>query len=224
MKQRIYARGENIQKNDWIYFKNKSKWEGPVKVVARDGKSLFAVRAGRLLTINADYADLAKFEGEFLGNPSPETEMVKQTGEQQVARDEAGNRNMKYIHVPEDEVGREAEVQELPGEGENAAVATGSGPTAHRTVRAGPGREAEEGDQEVQETRDDGQEVEEVRPQGLEKVDAARLKSHDLIQYRDANGVVRGKVLGRAGKAKGPLNKWWNVQDEGTGHRRAINL
>ena len=89
LKQRIYARGENIQKNDWIYFKNKSKWEGPVKVVARDGKSLFAVRAGRLLTINADYADLAKFEGEFLGNPSPETEMVKQTGEQQVARDEA---------------------------------------------------------------------------------------------------------------------------------------
>ena len=33
-------------------------------------------------------------------------------------------------------------------------------------------------------------------PQGLKNVDAAKLKSHDVIQYRDADEVDRGKVLG----------------------------
>ena len=67
LKQRIYRRGLDIQIGDWIYFNNKGKWEGPVKVCAKDGKSLYVVRAGRLLTINADHADITMFEGEFLG-------------------------------------------------------------------------------------------------------------------------------------------------------------
>ena len=67
LKQRIYRRPETIERGTWIYYKNKKKWEGPVKILARDGKSLYAVRAGRLLTINSDYADIAHFDGEFLG-------------------------------------------------------------------------------------------------------------------------------------------------------------
>ena len=67
LKQRIYKRGDHIKRGDWIYYKNKDKWEGPVKVAAKDGKSLFAVRGGRLLTINTDHAHVAMFEGEFLG-------------------------------------------------------------------------------------------------------------------------------------------------------------
>ena len=59
LKQRVYARREDIQRGDWVYYKNKTKrWEGPVKVAARDGKLLYAVRAGRLLTINLDHAVL----------------------------------------------------------------------------------------------------------------------------------------------------------------------
>ena len=44
LKQRVYSNGEKIDRGDWIYFKNKTKrWEGPVKVVAKDGKLIYCV-------------------------------------------------------------------------------------------------------------------------------------------------------------------------------------
>ena len=50
---------------DWIYFKNKTRrWEGPVKITTKDGKLLYVVRAGRLMTINSDHAVLATTSGE----------------------------------------------------------------------------------------------------------------------------------------------------------------
>ena len=67
LKQRIYKRGNDIKQGDWIYYKNNGKWQGPIKVCGKDGKSLYAIRAGKLLTINSDHADIAMFEGEFLG-------------------------------------------------------------------------------------------------------------------------------------------------------------
>ena len=61
LRKRVYARNDDIRSGDWIYFKNKSKrWEGPVKVTTCSGKLLYAVRTGRLLTINTDHAVLAK--------------------------------------------------------------------------------------------------------------------------------------------------------------------
>ena len=71
LKQRIYQRGDDVKQGDWIYFKNKplkmghSKWEGPVKVVAKDKKTLYVVRGGKLLSINSDHSQIAEFEGEF---------------------------------------------------------------------------------------------------------------------------------------------------------------
>ena len=70
LKSRIYTQGQDISVGDWIYFKNLRKWEGPVKITTCDGKLLYAVRNGRLLTINSDHATLARFEGEFIDNPS----------------------------------------------------------------------------------------------------------------------------------------------------------
>ena len=56
LKKKVYAREENINPGDWIYYKNKSrKWEGPVKVATKDGKLLYTIRGGRLLTINTDH-------------------------------------------------------------------------------------------------------------------------------------------------------------------------
>lgn len=66
LKQRVYKRGEDIRVGDWIYFTDKGKWKGPVKVTTKDGKSLYVVRAGRLLTINSDHAQLASFEGKLV--------------------------------------------------------------------------------------------------------------------------------------------------------------
>ena len=65
LKQRIYKRGHDIEVGDWIYFNQRGKWQGPVKVTTKDGKSLFVIRGGKLITINIDHAQLAKFEGEL---------------------------------------------------------------------------------------------------------------------------------------------------------------
>ena len=62
LKQRIYHRGDDVVIGHWIYFRNKpqakgrSKWEGPVKVVGKDNKTLYVVRGGKLLSINSDHA------------------------------------------------------------------------------------------------------------------------------------------------------------------------
>ena len=74
LKQRVYQRGDDIKQGDWIYFKNKpikmghSKWEGPVKVIGKDRKTLYVVRGGKFLSINSDHAQIAAFEGDFEGN------------------------------------------------------------------------------------------------------------------------------------------------------------
>ena len=54
----MFSECQAIEAGDWIYFKNDRKWEGPVKVTTKDGKLLYAIRAGRLLTINSDHANI----------------------------------------------------------------------------------------------------------------------------------------------------------------------
>ena len=56
LKKKIYSRLEDREQGSWIYYKTDKKWEGPVKVTTKDGKPLYAVRAGKLLTINSDHA------------------------------------------------------------------------------------------------------------------------------------------------------------------------
>ena len=109
-------------------------------------------------------------------------------------------------------------IQELPGEGENAAgqevtpkaLATGSSPVAHCTIRAGPGCEAmgQEGDQEGQEK------VQKLHyGKNIQKTDCIYFKNKSELEGQVPE--VRGKVLGRAGKAKGPLNKLMEVLQSG---------
>ena len=64
LKQRIYAKIENINLQDWIYFKESNRWSGPVRVVGIEGKRIHAIRAGRLLTINKDNVILSKSQEE----------------------------------------------------------------------------------------------------------------------------------------------------------------
>ena len=65
LRQRLYTRIENIQLNDWIYFKENKRWYGPVKVAGVEGKRIHAMRAGRLLTINKDNILLSKSKEEL---------------------------------------------------------------------------------------------------------------------------------------------------------------
>merc|ERR1711942_65997 len=76
LKKRVYSQPESITPGSWIYFKNNKKWEGPVKVTTKDGKLLYTIRAGKLLTINADHAQLAKFEGVIIDSKRKEGDSI----------------------------------------------------------------------------------------------------------------------------------------------------
>ena len=45
--------------------KNDRRWEGPIKITAKDGKLLYGIKAGSSVTINVDHAKIAK-SGEVL--------------------------------------------------------------------------------------------------------------------------------------------------------------
>ena len=60
LKKRCFTNAQKIEAGDWIYFKNDQKWDGPIKVTAKDGELLYAIRAGRLITINLDHATMSK--------------------------------------------------------------------------------------------------------------------------------------------------------------------
>ena len=114
LKDRIYTRGRSIEIGDWIYFKNKDKWQGPVKVVGKDGKSLFIVRGGKFLTINTDHADVANFEGELKGhhtsysNPDETVTTEKSVGSNNASADDLENN--KEFEVVEEERQEESAV------------------------------------------------------------------------------------------------------------------
>ena len=67
LKQRIYADVANIKKGDWIYYQTSVQryWKGPVKISAIDGKRIYVIQGGRLLTINSDDVKLHKEEEDF---------------------------------------------------------------------------------------------------------------------------------------------------------------
>ena len=62
--------------------------------------------------------------------------------------------------------------------------------------------------------------------ESVQQVDPAKLRRDEVIQYKrlGEQDYIKGKIFGRAGKAAGPLNKWWNILDMTTGHARSEDL
>ena len=94
LKKRVYSQSGEITRGSWIYFKNDKKWEGPVKVTTKDGKLLYAIRAGRLLTINADQALISKVAGVLLApdkdDSEKDNESRNQVGEEEKESPDGG--------------------------------------------------------------------------------------------------------------------------------------
>ena len=133
LKQRIYKRGQDIKQGDWIYYKNNGKWQGPMKICAKDGKSLYAVRAGRLLTINSDYADIAMFEGEFLGKKDETKGASEDLQQKEIVTDQVQT-NELLEKVVDNNDNNEAETpQEEESENNNPAQAVDDN-TASATI------------------------------------------------------------------------------------------
>ena len=60
--QRIYSHPEKVKPGNWIYYKTNVDryWKGPVKVTSNDGKRLYVLQGGKLLTVNLDDCLLIK--------------------------------------------------------------------------------------------------------------------------------------------------------------------
>ena len=123
LKQRIYQRGDDIDIGHWIYFCNKpskgrSKWEGPVKVVGKDKKTLYVVRGGKLLSINSDHAQISRFEGE-----------IRKEEKKLSERKEADKKEMRFYEEVETTEDTSVNQEELSQEAANGSLTSNNEPS-----------------------------------------------------------------------------------------------
>ena len=214
LKQKIYKRGENVETGDWIYFNNRGKWEGPVKVTTKDGKKLYAVRGGKLLTINTDHAQLAMFEGEFnkscekadvaIGPQIVDQDVVRVNNQIEDAR--KSNPNGCPLNVSN------SASNELDSDKENSLT---------ENISENP----------VTSTDDISTEsiasVEPTQSSTPHDVNnGVKLKKNDVIRFQVTAGSeeVNGKVTGLGGKRNGIYDKWYNVKNLETGHEKSYDF
>ena len=214
LKQRVFASTDQIKASDWIYFKNKSKrWEGPVKVTTVSGKLLYAVRGGKLLTINSDHAKLVSSRDNEIvpkaavwdNNALVEDEVSRTTrfiGEEPVSSDS------QQDETESDEYGAPTEMSVVGNAGDDSTAFDDN--TSNEEEAVGE--------------RDSAGIVLE-RSIGLK-----HLKPKIVIRFRKegSDEWSQGKIHSRAGKAtpssnksKGRRNKygnWWTIQDLESGH------
>ena len=239
LKSRVYTQSGNISAGDWIYFKNKRKWEGPVKVTTEDGKILYAIRKGRLLTINSDHATLAKFEGEFIDNASStdrETNnepTVTDVNDVQTQLESSNQNEVNEIDIQSevDEAGGASDEVEEVGRrpAELDLQSQHDGQTEGLLLEGDSVNDdrfelEEEADPRLEPVQEEELEQEEISSAGSSirtcKVDKHLLKVKDMIRFRKSvdEEWKRGFLIRRAGKVKGKYQNYWNVQNTETGH------
>ena len=236
LKQRVYKRGEDIEIGDWIYFNNTGKWQGPVKVTAKDGKSLYVVRGGKLLTINTDHAQLAGFEGEMIDQPKLKENDNDNTGRERKTKEEetkckeiksqpvtiSETRSVgKYVEetVKEDQQGK-VEGERLNKENKgNKRNPVSSGATI--------GEDQENQVEPVVSNDEQRNETHTITKanQTLEMSETGRpvipkVKKDDTIRFKkdESSEWIEAKVVSRAGKVGSKYDKWWNLKNIKTGH------
>ena len=195
LKQRIYKRGEDVNIGDWIYYNDKGKWYGPVKVSAKDGKSLYVVRGGKLVTVNTDYAQLATFDGKFVGHRREQDELNDQerTGSSSKEKQMTQKSNLEKessTTTTEKQITHNSNLEsesitaEKSSNSETAAPASINQQDDNKTLPSGP---------------------------------ANILKAGNVVRFKDGDDTKEGKILRRAGKKGGKYDQWWNLVNSETG-------
>ena len=224
LKRRVFACSDDIKAGSWIYFKNKSKrWEGPVKVTTMSGKLLYAVRGGRLLTINSDHAKLVKSkDGEVIFKEA--VGVYEKTAEKVSLKTPRFLSSQDGVSIPEPNLGGESEqvMHEVVELEEEVDIEDD---------------QAEETEVTTEETNNviltDLGEGETEAPSQGRMIDYKQLKPKILIRFRKegASDWNQARVHSRAGKVstkkcKGKTNKyenWWNVHDLDSGHMEPLD-
>ena len=196
LKDRIYTRGNNIKIGNWIYFKNNGRWQGPVKVAGKDGKSLYVVRGGKFLTVNTDHADVANFEGE-----------LKETS--QIQENKSKDLNETTNTIAEQEKG---EINNACGEQE---INNACGEQENIDIQNDPEIEVDEQENEIS-----GElESDFINVKDISKNDIVAFK-----RRQDDMEWEKVKIDRRAGKVGGKYEQWWNTTNLATGHKEAQNF
>ena len=196
LRKRVYARNDNIGPGDWIYFKNKSKrWEGPIKVTTCNGKLLYAVRAGSLLTINTDHAVLVKSGEEVLAKT--QTNAQAASGIPASAHTSGLSLSDPMSRTP--------------------ASAPASGLSSTDPMSGIPETAAHDL------TGDESNTIGE-RTDNL-KVSHDKIKRHSMIRFKKSGETewTRGLVGIRAGKATNTYKHHWNITNLDTNHTESMN-
>ena len=253
LRKRVYARNENIGPGDWIYYKNKTKrWEGPVKVTTCSGKLLYAVRAGRLLTINTDHAVLVKSGEEIIDKSILASEASQRVNSSGIpAFNPASGVSLSALadgspaSAPSGGSPAPAPVGEspvsAPAGGSLASAPPGgspastpasdislSDPTDENPVSTPRNLESDlvcENDDSNEGLNDGSKETE------TDKISYDQIKRHTLIRFKQRGDTewTRGLVGIRAGKAtnkskgKPTFKHHWNITNLETNHTASMN-
>ena len=184
-----------------------------MKITTKDGKLLYAIRAGRLVTINSDHAVIAKFEGVLLRNKDknsksdcPQVEVQTSAEEEREKTDIVVAPNLNEQEEEGDETsatGQDLEVESnIPNTGEVMPLEI-----------------------ESLDSSDNSQVQHSQSAEERNQVHLKDLRRFDVIKFRRAgeNVFSKGELTERAGK-KGGINEfWWNIKDDATGHIQAEN-
>lgn len=220
LKKRVYARNDNIHPGDWVYFKNKSKrWEGPVKITTCSGKLLYAVRAGRLLTINTDHAVLSKSGEEVLS-----TKMIPETKAKETLK---SPNNMKENMSRKSAVGEEEERPDFTAEVEPRS--SGEIDEVRSMSEAGSDEALLDPPEQLQQHFNNftqaGASTRKHNSNNFKLISHKDIKRRTVIRFKQ-NGETdwtTGRVLFRAGKATQPYRYYWNITNTDTNHTQAMN-
>ena len=241
LKQKVYQRGDNVKQGDWIYFKQniksgKSKWEGPVKVVAKDRKTLYVVRGGRFLSINSDDSQLAAFEGSFESNGDEAvdkkgSEISEKESMQEVANEknkndknknnsivtgsDSNNRNINSTTSVSKDTHLESSAQSetVTEDEEITEVDMSSSPSVSSEV-------VKASDENIHDTTSEVESTDKIK----NPYTALKLKRNDLIRYKEEDEWVEVQLTSRAGKVGSKYDSWWNIKNLKTGHESHEDL
>ena len=222
----MYQRGDNIKQGDWIYFKQNvksghSKWEGPVKVVAKDKKSLYVVRGGRFRCINSDDSQLAAFEGSFEGKGISLEEKVSEDGSVQKSTEEAAsNENINNATVC-DFKNNKTDVNSASTVSKDLNLESiGHSQTESVVDDIAEASVSGELVRTVDESNNDTNSKENFKSD----YQTLKLKRNDVVRYKENDEWVEVQLTSRAGKVGSKYDSWWNIKNLKTGHESHEDL
>ena len=201
LRSKIRASEVVFENGDRVYYKreNQTKWLGPGKVVFQDGKIVFVRHGG--VFIRASPNRIIKLHSEFSKHEeNPEESIVKEKSDQSRNDNSPENDESKNKILAEVIPAQTADVQTQD----------------HRMV--------------VNDSQGiDCPQNEQISGQSttIESSDlwTKLLKKGDRIRYKSENNDWNdATILSRAGKSKGPLNKWYNIRDDITKREFSIDL